>query len=99
MGRVSFIVKQGLIYRAWNFAIKALLRACFFIFQLSLRLTVILIIFSLFIMNAEKVCFPCGVISFLTDIEFVSFAKAVYIQRQGDVIIWSVIQRTAYFGA
>ena len=48
-------------------------------------------------MDAEKVCFPCGVVSFLTDIEFVSLAKAVYIQRQGDVIIWSVIQCTAYF--
>lgn len=50
-------------------------------------------------MDAEKVCFPCGVVSFLTNIEFVSFAKTVYIQRQGDVIIWSVIQRTAYFGS
>lgn len=48
-------------------------------------------------MDAEKVCFPCGVISFLTDIEFVTLAKSVYIQRQSDIIIWSVIQRTAYF--
>ena len=48
-------------------------------------------------MDAEKVRFPCGVVSFLTDIEFIALAKAVYIQRQGDVIIWSVIQGTAYF--
>ena len=48
-------------------------------------------------MDAEKVVFPRRIVFFLTDIKLIAFAKAVYIKRQGDIIIRSVIQGTAYF--